>query len=126
VRGRSGIRVACWVNTNRTPIGLWLDRPAEIGRVLINSVAARGVFKISAQSSRSLPGYFALCCVLRCAPQRNFRHVQVFGLRWAERECLMFYQWARKDLQHGDLSALQELSHDDRWNDPNLGCGTDN
>ena len=29
------------------------------------------------------------------------------------------YQWARKDLQRGDHSALQEMSNHGRWGDPN-------
>ena len=29
------------------------------------------------------------------------------------------YQWARKDLQRGDLSALREMTNDARWGDPN-------
>jgi hypothetical protein len=28
-------------------------------------------------------------------------------------------RWARKGLQHGDLTALSELSDSARWNDPN-------
>jgi hypothetical protein len=28
-------------------------------------------------------------------------------------------RWARKGLQHGDLTALSELSDHARWNDPN-------
>jgi hypothetical protein len=29
------------------------------------------------------------------------------------------HNWARKDLQRGDLSALLELTDNSRWNDPN-------
>ena len=29
------------------------------------------------------------------------------------------YQWARKYLQRGDLSALREMTNDGRWGDPN-------
>ena len=29
------------------------------------------------------------------------------------------YQWARKDLQQGDLSALREMTDNTRWDDPN-------
>jgi hypothetical protein len=32
---------------------------------------------------------------------------------------MFWYQWARKDLKRGDLSALLELTKDGRWNDPN-------
>jgi hypothetical protein len=32
------------------------------------------------------------------------------------------HQWARKDLQRGDLSALLELTSDSRWDDPNPAC----
>jgi hypothetical protein len=28
-------------------------------------------------------------------------------------------RWARKDLRPGDLTALRELTWDDRWGDPN-------
>jgi hypothetical protein len=34
------------VNTNRTPMRLWLDCSAEIWRALIDSMAARGVFRL--------------------------------------------------------------------------------
>jgi hypothetical protein len=32
---------------------------------------------------------------------------------------MLWQQWARKELRRGDLSALQELSNDGRWGDPN-------
>jgi hypothetical protein len=32
------------------------------------------------------------------------------------------HQWARKDLQRGDLSALLELTSENRWNDPSPAC----
>jgi hypothetical protein len=31
---------------------------------------------------------------------------------------MLWHQWARRDLQGGDLSALLELSCDERWHDP--------
>jgi hypothetical protein len=32
---------------------------------------------------------------------------------------MLWYQWARKDLKRGDLSALLALTNDSRWHDPN-------
>jgi hypothetical protein len=32
---------------------------------------------------------------------------------------MFWHQWARRDLQRGDLSALLELTNDSRWDDPN-------
>ena len=32
---------------------------------------------------------------------------------------LLWHQWARRDLQRGDLSALLALTNNGRWDDPN-------
>ena len=32
---------------------------------------------------------------------------------------MLWHQWARRDLQRGDLSALLELTSHGRWGDPN-------
>jgi len=32
---------------------------------------------------------------------------------------MLWHQWARRDLQRGDLSALVELTSEGRWGDPN-------
>jgi hypothetical protein len=32
---------------------------------------------------------------------------------------MFWFQWARKELQRGDLTALLELSNDGRWGNPN-------
>jgi hypothetical protein len=32
---------------------------------------------------------------------------------------MFLHQWARKDLQSGDMSALLELTDRDRWDNPN-------
>ena len=34
-------------------------------------------------------------------------------------QAMLWHQWARRDLQRGDLSALLELTSHGRWGDPN-------
>ena len=56
---------------------------------------------------------------------KTFDTLTPFDCTWGPDACdspMFWHQWARRDLERGDLSALLELTNHGRWGDPNLAA----